>query len=300
MIEETVMQRAGVRFWQPAPEGAPDLICAHLEAGRIPLHVHDEWQFAVAEGPATLSLGAFGRYTLRSGDVAVIRPYDVHGEAGGITWRVLYVAGAVVARIQSELLGATERSLPRFYSSVVPDSAAANELYELLRDSEDGIIEGPEFVARALGWLRRLLQQHTETSRAPLRGRAARPAVERARVYLRDRPTEAVSLSDAVAVSGVAASHLVRSFSREVGLPPKSYHAQVRLALARRLLAEGKSATWVAYECGFADQSHLSRRFKQCYRLTPGAFQAQCRRRRFRVEAGSPDREAAEVASNAA
>jgi len=74
---------------------------------------------------------------------------------------------------------------------------------------------------------------------------------------------------------GVTISHLVRSFSRSVGLPPKSYHAQVRLARARRLLAEGKSATWVAYECGFADQSHLSRRFKECHGVTPGAFQAQ-------------------------
>jgi len=47
------------------------------------------------------------------------------------------------------------------------------------------------------------------------------------------------------------------------GSGPKSYHTQLRLARARRLLlAEGKPATWVAYECGFADQSHLTRRFK--------------------------------------
>jgi len=28
----------------------------------------------------------------------------------------------------------------------------------------------------------------------------------------------------------------------------------------------------VANECGFADQSHLSRKFKEVYRLTPGAW----------------------------
>jgi AraC-like DNA-binding protein len=56
-----------------------------------------------------------------------------------------------------------------------------------------------------------------------------------------------------------------------------SYHVQVRLAHAQRLLAEGKPATRVAYECGFADQSHLNRRFKQAHGLTPGAFQAQIR-----------------------
>jgi AraC-like DNA-binding protein len=84
-----------------------------------------------------------------------------------------------------------------------------------------------------------------------------------------------VTLPEVGAVAGVTISHLVRSFSRATGLPPRSFHVQVRLARARRLLAEGKSATWVAHECGFADQSHLSRRFKECYGLTPGAFQGQ-------------------------
>jgi AraC-like DNA-binding protein len=61
----------------------------------------------------------------------------------------------------------------------------------------------------------------------------------------------------------------------------------VRLARPRRL-AEGKSATRVAYECGFADQSHLSRRFKECHGVTPGTFQAQYRaQHHFLVEVDS-------------
>jgi AraC-like DNA-binding protein len=64
-----------------------------------------------------------------------------------------------------------------------------------------------------------------------------------------------------------------------VGLPPKSYHLQLRLARARQLLSEGRPATWTAYQCGFADQSHLSRRFKEFYDLTPGAFQRQYQNR---------------------
>ena len=47
------------------------------------------------------------------------------------------------------------------------------------------------------------------------------------------------------------------------------------LSPSAQLMAEGKSATWVAYECGFADQSHLNRRFKEYYGVTPGTFQEQ-------------------------
>lgn len=145
-----------------------------------------------------------------------------------------------------------------------------------MRHSGGGTIAGPEFLTRVANWLEQFLLRHAEVNVAPQR----MPPVERARAYLQNRPTQSVTLPEVGAVAGVTVSHLVRSFSRTVGLPPKSYHAQVRLARARRLLAEGKSATWVAYECGFADQSHLSRRFKECHGVTPGTFQAQYGARR--------------------
>jgi len=268
-----------VRFWQPAPQAANELACAYLEIGRARAHVHEEWQFAVAEGSAKLSVGAFRRYAARAIELTAVPPYDVHTEGGGSgpspRWRVLYVAPSLINRVYRGVVGRGSADSPRLAGPVIADPAAAAELQELLQESEEGKIEGSEFLARALRWLETVLRRHAGDAPVPARV----PAVERARTYLRDRPTQAVSLPEVGVVAGVTISHLVRSFSRAVGLPPKSYHAQVRLARARRLLAQGKSATWVAYECGFADQSHLSRRFKECYGLTPGVFQSQYRAR---------------------
>jgi AraC-like DNA-binding protein len=261
---------ASIRFWQPAPERATELVCAYLEAGEAAPHLHEEWQFGVLETPSKLSLGAFRRYSAHADDVTIVHPYDVHSEGAELAapprWRMLYVAPSMV----SGLYGG---EVPRIPGPVVTDPAAAAELRELLRLSQDGTIKEAEFLSRVAHWLEQLLARHAEDIAAPKR----MPAVERARAYLQDRPTQSVTLPEVGAVAGVTISHLVRSFSRAVGLPPRSYHAQVRLARARRLLAEGKSATWVAYECGFADQSHLSRRFKECHGVTPGAFQAQYR-----------------------
>jgi AraC-like DNA-binding protein len=259
-----------VRFWQPAPEVGTELVCAYIEAQGAPPHLHEEWQFGVPETPSKLSLGAFRRYGAGPDDVTVVAPYDVHTEGVEVgpppRWQMLYVAPSLLARIFS---GKT----PRLCRPVITDPTAAADLRELLAHSDDGSVDGPEFLSRAVQWLDRFVSCHAED--AP----ASRPtlAVERARAYLQDRPTESVTLPEVGAVAGVTISHLVRSFSKAVGLPPRSYHAQVRLARARRLLAEGKSATWVAYECGFADQSHLSRRFRTHYGLTPGAFQEQSR-----------------------
>jgi AraC-like DNA-binding protein len=202
-----------------------------------------------------------------------VHPYDVHSEGGTVgappQWRLLYVAPSIVSRLYGG-------KAPRVRRPVVTDPVAAAELRELLDHSGEGVIDGDEFLKRVADWLEQFLLRHAEVVVAPRRMQA----VERARVYLQDRPTQSVTLPEVGAIAGVTVSHLVRSFSRAVGLPPKSYHAQVRLARARRLLAEGKSATWVAYECGFADQSHLSRRFKECHGVTPGAFQEQYRAQR--------------------
>jgi AraC-like DNA-binding protein len=255
-------------FWQPAPDLTTELVCAYVEAREVPLHVHEEWQFGVPDTPSKLSLGAFRRYSAHADDVSIVHPYDVHSEGGEIgarpKWRMLYVMPEMVSRLYGgEAL--------RFCGPVVTDPTAAAELRELLRRSGDGTIAGPEFLRLIAEWLQQFLLLHAEAAVAPQRVQA----VERARAYLQSRPTQSVTLPEVGAVAGVTVPYLVRSFSRTVGLPPGSYHAQVRLARARRLLAEGKSVTWVAYECGFADQSHLSRRFKECHGVTPGAFQEQ-------------------------
>jgi AraC-like DNA-binding protein len=273
-----MMSADAVRFWQSGPQASPAFVGAYLEAGRPVPHVHEEWQFAVPEIRSKLSLGAFRRFTAGESDVTVVSPYEVHTEGGVIAaaprWRALYVVPSVIARLYTEVTGNPGQAAPRFRGPVLADPDAALELQALLRAGECDTVAGVELEAAVRRWLEHLLRRHASDAGAPDRA----PAIERARAYLQERPTRAVGLPEVGAAAGVTTSHLVRVFSRSVGLPPKSYHAQVRLARAQRLLAEGKPATWVAYECGFADQSHLSRRFKETHGLTPRAFQTQIRK----------------------
>jgi AraC-like DNA-binding protein len=265
---EAMMNAARMRYWRPVAEAGTDLGCGRLEVQQTVLHLHEEWQFAVAEVPAKLSLGAFRRYDAGAQHVTIVAPYAVHGEGSAIRepvrWHVLYVAPGLLKDLHSGVV-------PVFQGAIVTDPLAALELRDVLRQSLEGVLVGAEFLARTSGCLRHILAGSARGEAVP--GRV--PAVERARAYLQAHPTDSVDVEELEAVAGMTASHLIRSFSRIVGLPPKSYHAQLRLSRARRLLAEGRSATWVAYECGFADQSHLSRRFKESHGVTPGAFRAQ-------------------------
>jgi AraC-like DNA-binding protein len=92
------------------------------------------------------------------------------------------------------------------------------------------------------------------------------------RDYMRDHLDEQISTATLSRFSGLTECHLIRAFHREFGLPPHAYHMQLRLAQACEALESGLSVSTVAYECGFADQSHLSRKFKDAYGITPAAW----------------------------
>lgn len=79
-----------------------------------------------------------------------------------------------------------------------------------------------------------------------------------------------VLLSQLALVAGLTPYHFVRVFHGTMGLPPHAYLNQIRLVRAKRLLLAGLPIADVAYETGFADQSHLTKRFERVYGVTPG------------------------------
>src|SRR4029077_20519027 len=157
-----MMSDDSVRFWQPTPQAATELACAYLEVGWVRPHVHEEWQFAVSERPSKLSVGAFRRYPAGATDITVVAPYAVHTEGGAAgppaRWRVLYVAPSIISEVCRGLAETAACGAPGLSGAVLADPAGAAELGALLRASEDGKIDGSEFLARALRWLEQLLR----------------------------------------------------------------------------------------------------------------------------------------------
>jgi len=81
------------------------------------------------------------------------------------------------------------------------------------------------------------------------------------------------SLGDLAADEGMTPVQLVRAFSKAYGLPPLAWLYNERLKTARLRLGQGEDIAGLAIDLGFADQAHLTRRFKAMYGVTPGAWQ---------------------------
>jgi AraC family transcriptional regulator len=65
-------------------------------------------------------------------------------------------------------------------------------------------------------------------------------------------------------------------FKQVMGISPHQYVIQQRIEKAKQYLRSHKlSITEIALECGFANQSHLTKIFKEQTGITPKAYRTQ-------------------------
>ncbi|MBI3791496.1 MAG: helix-turn-helix transcriptional regulator [Gemmatimonadetes bacterium] len=96
--------------------------------------------------------------------------------------------------------------------------------------------------------------------------------VRETRTYFERHYGSHVNVGALARAHGISVFRLIREFGREVGMPPYAYLRQLRVNQARELIRAGQPLTSTAYQCGFCDQSHLTRAFKRQFGVPPGAY----------------------------
>jgi transcriptional regulator GlxA family with amidase domain len=120
-----------------------------------------------------------------------------------------------------------------------------------------------------------MIARHADIRGAPRPFGREHAAVRRIRDYIEAHYDQDISLTGLAALVSLSPYHVARVFRAEVGLPPHGYLESVRIRRAQRLLAAGMPPAAVACATGFADQSHLTHRFKRLIGVTPGRYARQ-------------------------
>ncbi len=88
--------------------------------------------------------------------------------------------------------------------------------------------------------------------------------------YVRRHYREKVSVSEMAKVGGISARSQERLFRKTFGLTPLMYLKKIRLNAACKALREGqKGLAEIAVDCGFNDQTGMTRAFRQELRISP-------------------------------
>ena len=120
-------------------------------------------------------------------------------------------------------------------------------------------------VARTYGGMRALSP--------PIRGGLTARQIRRAKEILAGNLDGRVPLKEVARECGLSVSHFSRSFRRSVGAAPHNWLLTRRVDAAKEKLRDGRlSLLDVALDCGFADQSHLTRVFTRMVGVSPGAW----------------------------
>lgn len=93
--------------------------------------------------------------------------------------------------------------------------------------------------------------------------------------YIEEHLEQDLSLMELSSVAQMSRHHFARLFKQSMGVSPHQYVIRQRVERAKHLLLrEELSVSEVAYQVGFANQSHLSRHFKRLIGVTPKQIRA--------------------------
>ena len=201
----------------------------------------------------------------------VVKPGDTEhadhfGEHGTRTVQISLTAGEAAALREWEPAARQWR-----WTHAGPAVPAFLRLLAFLRSgpNDDGLLE--RGVTDLLASLREVVD---DTRRDPPRW------LSRAREEIDDVGCS-VRVRDVAARAGVHPVYLARQFRRFFGSSVVSYLQRARVTRAADLIASSSMPlSAVAFQAGFADQSHLSRSFRVGTGFTPGAYAGFIRSRR--------------------
>ena len=265
------------RFWESRALTGVELLHARYIEQRFSPHVHEGFVFTVIEGGAQRFRHRGSDHLAPVGSMVLINPDEVHtgskAHEQGWWYRGFYPVPAQVQGVLEEL-GLAAGGMPSFGVSVLQDvelHQAFGHLHRLL-DSDASALQ------QQTAWREAILllfQRHARLPQPAEPGHEPR-AVALAKDLLAARLGEPPSLEELAAQVNLSPFHFARVFRRATGLPPHAWLKQRRLEQARALLRSGCAPLQVAMQLGFADQSHLSRQFKQSYGVSPGEYRRAC------------------------
>lgn len=258
-------ERVGAHAWSPPPRDVAEFICLRSPGGEIRPRMHTRTAIVGIRSGSAIRVESRKTIVVENDCLLIVPPLQLYGLR---SLRPSDFPAVTVLVEVPELEDAAVNQLPALLG--VPN---LHEAWVALVGEEQATSPRIERAVALRSLVEGWIAQSTPLPLAHPSSSWAAP-LGPLRDYMRTHLNEAIPTATLVEISGLTPSHCIRAFGHQFGLPPHAYHVQLRLAAACELLAQGERVATVAYDCGFADQSHLSRKFREAYGLAPATWAA--------------------------
>ena len=275
------------RYWWDRHTAGLSLLSADFETHEYPPHSHDAFVVAVTEDGGSVIRSRGVTEEARASRLFVFNPAEPHagwmGRSRRWRYRSVYLTQAAIDEVAR---GLGVEAVPYFTRNMFADADLIDGFLALHRAMEEG---RDAFRERELliGSFGALFRRHGDGGRPIEAAPRDCARFKRAVDLMRARHADSLRLDDVSAAAGLTTFQLIGLFKRTAGLTPHAYLTQLRLGEACRGLRRGAPIAEVATNCGFYDQSALTRHFKRYYGITPLQFARASRNFRQYRAAGS-------------
>lgn len=264
------------KLWlMPTEFGNIELFRAQFYKQNFARHTHDSFPLGIIEQGALSFYYRRNNLVAPAGTINLSFPGEIHDghSASEIGWqyRMFYFDVSVLKFAYNELIN-RNGELPFFPNGIIEDRYLANQILSLhyaIEEQQLTKLESEEFILYLL--INLILKYSDQKCQLRLLGQEIVP-IQKAKEFIHAYAHEEISLTQIARIANLSPFHFSRVFQKESGLTPHAYLTQTRVQKARHLLPSNKPLVDIALESGFFDQSHLTRRFKQIYGITPHQY----------------------------
>ncbi|MGI6008383.1 MAG: helix-turn-helix domain-containing protein [Ruminococcus sp.] len=219
----------------------------------------------VKKGMVSVEYGS-GSFTLASGQAIIL-----HSGMGICTFESLNNSEIIILGVEGNLVSQVMEERIRegrlFCCTFLPQAVA---MAKVLESDQEKSYEYSVAAYRFLMELYDAAQCYREESGYPLLVQTAIGMIEEECAYL-DGVSEIAERLE------ITESHLIRIFSRSVGVSPGKYLKRCRIAFAKTLLIQPEiTVSLAAQMSGFSSADYFSKSFRKETGLTPGEFVRLC------------------------
>ncbi|WDP83800.1 MAG: helix-turn-helix transcriptional regulator [Desulfobacter sp.] len=232
-------------------------------------HSHDTLSFGFVEKGSSKIICQPLEFNIMENQVILIPPGTIHlcqpKNADQFIFKMLYISPEWL----QTTFNLDMNSIKAGTASLTPEMRDEKNLFfDLFEKSKDRMLEE----THAIFFLAQILFSVFGLTPGPEPNSPEQKDLDPVKAFLDNHFTRDIQLEDLETLTGMNKFSILRRFKKRWHLPPHAYVINKRILLAKTMLKQSHTVADTAAACGFFDQSHFVKTFKNVVGIRPSAY----------------------------